>query len=223
MKLALAIFAISAAALVHGLFIGRFFDASGTSAAVNSRAGLNAALHDLWGYVAVVSSDDGLVCYMTGPGYCTIGGTNQEDAVTFTAMPIYLGLQAVYSVNLLPGWNLAIQKVSAPRGYFNGSAGSVDSGEISILSANETPGTYNTNGVSEGGIWTIALLGGQLTATWTNEDGTQVGLGFLQDPYYGFVYAAPDPAAFNEWQYSDGGADDGYLYNDVSLFFVPEL
>jgi len=32
-----------------------------------------------------------------------------------------------------------------------------DAGEVTILNANETPGTYNANGVSEGGIWTLDI------------------------------------------------------------------
>jgi len=52
-------------------------------------------------------------------------------------------------------------------------------------------------------------------------DKSKVSLSFLQDPAYGFLYACPDCAAYNQWQYSDFGAFDGYLYDDISLYFVP--
>lgn len=236
MRLALATVVMYAAVLVQGLAIEREMDAkrlaedlaplkskrlfepSGTGPDLAGRS----IFPQVQGLVAMTYSNGTLACYVQDSG-CTAGDTNTADATTFSAMLGYTGQQAVTSVSLLPGWNLAVQKPTDPRGYFNGSSGSIDFGEVTVVEANETPGTYNTNGVSEGGIWKLNLLDGNaMSATWTNSDNTKVKLGFLMD-YYGELYACADCAAFNYWQYSDGGAFDGYLYDDIDLYFVPQF
>ncbi|KZO92496.1 hypothetical protein CALVIDRAFT_601488 [Calocera viscosa TUFC12733] len=235
MILALATVALYTACLVQGLSIGeqqtnawrlarglnplkpkKFFDATRTGPHL-PRQSITGPVPIL-GYVAVTPGDGSVVCFVADAG-CSPGDTTETDGTTFTFDPNYAGLQPITSVDLLPTWQLAIQKNSDPVGHFDGSPGSIDAGPIVILGTHETPGTWASP--SEGGIWQTDS--GFLVATWTNEDGSQVTLGpaFLQDPYYGELYAAADLDAYNQYQYSDGGADDGYLYNTVYLVFVP--
>jgi len=102
------------------------------------------------------------------------------------------------------------------------SPGSTDHGLVSILEADETPGTYPSNGGSEGGVWTLNSLDNNfMSATWTYSDNSHAALSFLRDPDSGTLYACPDCAAYNYWQYSDYGAFDGYLYVDIYLYFIP--
>ncbi|EJU01513.1 hypothetical protein DACRYDRAFT_108062 [Dacryopinax primogenitus] len=136
--------------------------------------------------------------------YFQIGACESQSlsmyASNFTADLSISGPQNLPCTEPLPNWNLDVQNF----------------GGVLRRLISTAPYTPPADGIHESGIWIISPTM-QITAAWTNTDGSNVNLGFAWDGVY--VYATPNATGFAAEQNIEDGGD---CLSVVELFFVPD-